>query len=109
MKTEDLKNYRKEQTVSLVEKYKSLIDDVFKIFDENVEDENGDDKKETEQKKLERIKKRSVALDQVNEFLDKIESLEHHLKESVQSENTENTKLKELKGYTHPTKARAKN
>jgi len=112
MKTDiDVKEYRKEKTLSLIEKYKSLIDDVFEIFDENKqEDSSEDDKEETEQKKLEKIKKRSAALDQVDVFLIKIESLEHHLKESKEAENDNSIEIKkEEKGFQHPTKARARN
>lgn len=110
MKTDtDLRNYRKEKSLSLVAKYKSLIEDVFDIFEKNQDDES-DDKKETEQKKLDRIKKRSVALDQVNEFLNKIESLEHHLKEveEINKSGTGAQPVEEQKHFKHPTKARAK-
>lgn len=112
MKTDiDVQNYRKEITLSLVEKYKSLISDVLEIFDENIkEDEDGEEKEESEQKKLERIKKRGTALDQVDVFLTKIESLEHHLKESEESDKKGEAPVKkEEQGYQHPTKARAKN
>jgi hypothetical protein len=108
----DVKEYRKEKTLNLIEKYKSLIDDVFKIFDENKQEYiSEDDKEETEQKKLEKIKKRSVALDQVDLFLTKIESLEHHVKESQESQkdNTTEEKKEEKEGYLHPTKKRARN
>ena len=108
----DVKEYRKEKTLNLIKKYKSLIDDVFKIFDENKQEDSGeDDKEETEQKKLEKIKKRSIALDQVDLFLTKIESLEHHVKESKESDKDSSTEVKkeEKEGFLHPTKKRARN
>lgn len=106
----DLKQYRKENSIKLVAKYQSLIEDVFNIFDKNEDGEN-DDKKETEQKKLDRIKKRSVALDQVNEFLNKIEELERHLKELDETKSKEkikSNKTEDNNSLKHPTKARAK-
>lgn len=110
MKTElDVKKYRQEKTLNLIEKYKSLIDETFEVFEENktIEEEEGNE--EAEDKKLNRIKKRSSALEQVDDFLNKIESLEHHLKESKQTEEGETQGINESKGYQHPTKVRAKN
>jgi vacuolar-type H+-ATPase subunit I/STV1 len=111
MKTDqDVQKFRKEKTLSLIDKYKSLIDDVFEIFEEDASGESEEDgKEETEHKKLERIKKRSTALDQVDVFLNKIESLEHHLKASEGSGDGDQSQEKQQeKGFQHPTKGRAK-
>tara|TARA_B100001146_G_C16187775_1_gene437653 strand:- start:676 stop:1014 length:339 start_codon:yes stop_codon:yes gene_type:complete len=112
MKTEiDVKKYRKDQTIKLIEKYKSLIDDVFEVFEDNVPEIEEDEKEDSEEKKLNRIKKRSAALEHVDGFLLKIENLEHHLKEAEENSDDETvtTKKEEPKGFQHPTKARAKN
>lgn len=115
METEiDVKEYRKKKTLELIEKYKNLIDDVFNIFNEDVSikedsDDKDDGKQPTEQKKLEKIKKRSGALEQVEVFLNKIENLEHHLKESNSAKEGEPPNNKESdNGFTHPTKANAR-
>ena len=109
----DVKKFRKEKTISLIEKYKGLIDNVFEIFDNNKCDSEDEEKDVSEQKKLERIKKRSTALEQVDVFLDRIEKLEHHLKEDEEERTDENgQKIPDTstrQGYVHPTKRNAKN
>ncbi len=108
----DIKEYRKKKTLELIDKYMGLIDNVFQIFDDNKEievDDEKDDKVSMEQKKLDKIKKRSAALEQVDVFLDKIASLEHHFAENKEpGQNQPLTTVKKMEGYTHPTKARAK-
>lgn len=115
MQTEiDVKEYRKKKTLELVDKYKSLIEDVFRIFNDDKgsrddDDEKDDGKQTTEQKKLEKIKKRSAALEQVEVFLNKIENLEHHLRESNNEKSEDSSKGNVPEnGFTHPTKANAR-
>lgn len=81
-----LKEYRKEQSLELINKYKDLIDKTFTVADKDLLqekiDKEGDDN-ETEQKYLEAIKKRRVALDEVDLMLDKIEKLERHVNPEI--------------------------
>ena len=75
-----IKSYRKEKTLQLIDKYKDLIDKTFSVADKDLLqdkiEQDGDDS-QTEQKYLEAIKKRRIALDEVDLMLDKIEKLEH--------------------------------
>jgi|GEM_PF-1515167 len=79
----EVKKYRKEKTLELVEKYKDLIDKTFEILDKDLlqnkidsADSGNEGGKETEEKYLESIKKRRMSLDEVDVMLDKIEKLE---------------------------------
>ncbi len=75
---EKIKAYRKETTEELIENYKDLIKKTFEVTDKDLLQEkiDGADEKETEQKYLDAIKKRRVALDEIDMMLDKIEKLE---------------------------------
>lgn len=75
---EKTKEYRKETSVELIENYKNLIEKTFKVTDKDLlEDKlNSESDKETEQKFLDAIKRRRVALDEIDVMLEKIEKLE---------------------------------
>lgn len=85
-----IKDYRKEKTLELIEKYKDLIDKTFSVADkdllqEKIEDDG--DESQTEQKFLDAIKKRRIALDEVDLMLDKIEKLENQYSPENQNED----------------------
>lgn len=84
-----LKEYRKVNSLKLINEYRDLIEKTFTVVDKDLLqdkiDKKGDDN-ETEQKYLEAIKKRRVALDEVDLMLDKIEKLERHVNPEIAME-----------------------
>lgn len=81
--TDEIKKYRKDKSLKLIDKYKDLIYKTFAVADKDLlQGQIDDDEDETqkEAKLLEALKKRRIALDEVNIMLDKIESLERHIK-----------------------------
>jgi hypothetical protein len=92
---DQIKDYRKEKTLELIEKYKDLIDKTFSVADKDLlqdKIEDDGDESQTEQKFLDAIKKRRIALDEVDLMLDKIEKLENQY--NPEAGNTENSEEK---------------
>lgn len=78
-KSLEIKKYRQDKTVELIESYKDLIKKTFEVVDKDLLQEKIDDKvdaKQSEQNFLDAIKKRRSSLDEVDLMLDKIEKLE---------------------------------
>lgn len=91
---EKTKEYRKKTSLELIDNYKDLIKKTFKVTDKDLLDEklNSESDKETEQKFLDGIKRRRVALDEIDLMLEKIEKLEvsiNAIDDKVDEDNTE--------------------
>ena len=80
-KSIEIRKYRKETTEYLIKSYRDLIKKTFEIIDKDLLQTkiDGEDEKDTEQRFLDAIKKRRLALDEVDLMLDKIEKLERTL------------------------------
>lgn len=89
MEVNEIEDYRKNKTIELIEKYKDLILKTFIVADKDLlqgkieEDAN---ETQTEQAYLDAIKKRRVALDEVDLMLDKIEKLEQQINPKSEDE-----------------------
>jgi hypothetical protein len=72
------KTYSEETTATLIENYKDLIKKTFEVTDKDLLQEkiDAESDEETEDKYLNAIKKRRVALDEVDIMLEKIVKLE---------------------------------
>ncbi len=95
----EIKEYRKKQSLDLIEKYKDLISKTFTVVDKDLLQGKIDsdvDENESEQKYLDAIKKRRIALDEVDLILDKIEKLERHTMpdEEVEAEKSKADQVK---------------
>ena len=79
--TEKTKDYRKKTSLELIDKYKDLIQKTFEVADKDLLQEEIDNENENqkEQRLLEALKKRRVALDEVDIMLEKIEKLENSI------------------------------
>lgn len=77
----ETKKYSQTKTEELIENYKDLIDKTFEVTDKDLLQKRLDEEseEESEEKYLNAIKKRRVALDEVDLMLDKIEKLETRL------------------------------
>jgi predicted nucleic acid-binding Zn-ribbon protein len=77
------RDYRKNITVKLIEKYKDLIAKTFEVTNVDLLQEVIDaaeyNEKQKEEALLNAIKKRKTSLDEVDSLLDKIEKLEKNL------------------------------
>ena len=91
---EKTKEYRKKTSLELIDNYKDLIEKTFTVTDKDLLQLKIDSEsdKETEQKFLDAIKRRRVALDEINLMLENIEKLEvsiNAIDGKVEDENTE--------------------
>jgi hypothetical protein len=91
---EKTKEYRKQTSLELINNYKDLIEKTFTVTDKDLLQDklNSESDKETEQKFLDAIKRRRVALDEIDLMLDKIEKLEisiNAIDGKVDEENSE--------------------
>lgn len=87
---EDIQVYRKDKSLKLITEYKDLIGKTFTIVEKDLLQEtiDNEDEKETEQRYLDAIKKRRIALDEVDLMLDKIEKLEKNFNSDTEEEKT---------------------
>ena len=91
---EKTKEYRKQTSLELIDNYKDLIEKTFTVTDKDLLQDklNSESDKETEQKFLDAIKRRRVALDEIDLMLEKIEKLEisiNAIDGKVDEENSE--------------------
>lgn len=91
---EKTKEYRKKTSLELIDNYKDLIEKTFTVTDKDLLQDklNSESDKETEQKFLDAIKRRRVALDEIDLMLEKIEKLEisiNAIDGKVDEENSE--------------------
>lgn len=88
---EKTKEYREKTSLELIENYKDLIKKTFEVTDKDLLQEkiDSEDNKETEQKYLDAIKKRRIALDEVDIMLEKIEKIEIAIFGKSENQETE--------------------
>lgn len=93
------KEYIDNTTSELINNYKDLIKKTFEVTDKDLLQEkiDSEDDGATEDKYLNAIKKRRVALDEVDLMLDKIDKLETRLIKKDESGNSESISSKTKK------------
>lgn len=81
-------NYSKETTEELIGNYKDLIKKTFEVTDKDLLQEkiDSENSEESEEKYLNAIKKRRVALDEVDTMLEKIIKLELRVTGAAETE-----------------------
>jgi len=97
-------NYSKETTEELIDKYKDLIKKTFEVTDKDLLQEkiDAENSEESEEKYLNAIKKRRVALDEVDGMLEKIIKLE--VRVNGPAESVEKQKLNRAKKLAQENK-----
>ncbi len=107
--------YKNKTTLELIEKYEGLIGETFEIFNKSVGQANttkdGKEKELSEKEKLNKIQDRSAGLEQISNFLSKIEVLSGRLIEDNKGESSDGktvVKKQDKEHYLHPTKQNAK-
>lgn len=81
MSTGKEKTYSEETTETLIDNYKDLIKKTFEVTDKDLLQEkiDAESEEESEEKYLNAIKKRRIALDEVDIMLEKIDKLENKI------------------------------
>jgi PP-loop superfamily ATP-utilizing enzyme len=107
----EVRDYRKEKSLELIEKYKDLISKTFTVINRDIlenEIKKADEgnENENEQKYLKKIKSRKQSLDEVVLMVDKIEELERHTKEEDDIGANETTV--KITSNSHPSKRHAR-
>lgn len=102
------RDYRKEITIKLIDKYKDLIAKTFEVTDVDLLQEVIEDAEHNEKQKeealLNAIKKRKTSLDEVDSLLDKIEKLEKNLIDIEKGVQENNGQATEDDASTNPNK-----
>lgn len=85
--------YIEETSLKLIDKYKDVIEKTFEISDKDLlqEEIDDEDEKQKEGRLLDALKKRRLALDEVDIILEKIEKIEKRLNLTEETPNQEQT------------------
>lgn len=93
------KKYVDDTTSELIDNYKDLIRKTFEVTDKDLLQEKIDNEtsEESEEKYLNAIKKRRIALDEVDVMLDKVEKLQQRLSGISNTEDQKPAKVSHAK------------